>query len=57
MDLHYRSVRLVLDNKHWISPMQPTRILDVGTGTGLWAIDVADQIPSAHVVGVDLLPI
>ena len=57
MDLHHRSVRLVLDNKHWISPMQPTRVLDVGTGTGLWAIDVADQIPSAYVVGVDLSPI
>lgn len=32
-------------------------ILDVGTGTGIWAIDVADQYPSATVVGTDLSPI
>ena len=57
MNLHHRSMRLVLHDQHWISPIHPTRILDVGTGTGVWAIDVTDQIPSAHVVGVDLSPI
>ena len=35
IDLYYRSVRLVLDNKYWISPMQPTRVLDVRTSTSL----------------------
>lgn len=32
-------------------------ILDLGTGTGIWAIDMADAYPSASVVGVDLAPI
>jgi SAM-dependent methyltransferase len=32
-------------------------ILDVGTGTGIWAVDMADQYPAASVVGVDLSPI
>jgi ubiquinone/menaquinone biosynthesis C-methylase UbiE len=33
------------------------RVLDVGTGTGIWAIDFADENLEAHVLGVDLSPI
>ncbi|KAE8137914.1 S-adenosyl-L-methionine-dependent methyltransferase [Aspergillus pseudotamarii] len=32
-------------------------ILDVGTGTGVWVIDMADEYPSARRIGVDLSPI
>ena len=32
-------------------------ILDIGTGTGIWAVDIADQYPAASVIGVDLSPI
>lgn len=32
----------------------PARILDLGTGTGIWAIDMADKYPEAEVIGVDL---
>ncbi|KAH8155688.1 uncharacterized protein LAJ45_00698 [Morchella importuna] len=35
----------------------PTKILDVGTGTGIWAIDMGEQYPSAEVIGTDLSPI
>jgi ubiquinone/menaquinone biosynthesis C-methylase UbiE len=31
--------------------------VDVGTGSGRWVIEVADQFPSAKVCGVDLSPI
>ncbi|CAI7642155.1 unnamed protein product [Penicillium discolor] len=34
----------------------PKNILDIGTGQGNWAIDVADRYPSATVRGVDIFP-
>ncbi|KAI3567887.1 S-adenosyl-L-methionine-dependent methyltransferase [Fusarium oxysporum f. sp. albedinis] len=33
------------------------RVLDVGTGTGIWAIDFADKHPDADVIGIDISPI
>ncbi|KAF3354200.1 hypothetical protein VdG1_07665 [Verticillium dahliae VDG1] len=36
---------------------EPKRVLDVGTGTGIWAIDVADAHPAAEVTGFDISPI
>ncbi|KAI1309918.1 S-adenosyl-L-methionine-dependent methyltransferase [Xylaria venustula] len=38
-------------------PQHPHKILDLGTGTGIWAIEVADRYPSAEVLGIDLSPI
>lgn len=32
-------------------------MLDIGTGTGIWAIDFATAFPSADVLGIDLSPI
>ena len=36
---------------------KPQRVLDVGTGTGIWAIDFADEYSSAEVIGFDITPI
>ncbi|KAL5598889.1 hypothetical protein BROUX41_003790 [Berkeleyomyces rouxiae] len=33
------------------------RILDLGCGTGIWAIEIADEFPQAEVYGIDLSPI
>ncbi|XEU96021.1 hypothetical protein FSHL1_001306 [Fusarium sambucinum] len=33
------------------------RVLDAGCGTGIWAMDFADEHPEAEVTGVDLSPI
>ena len=38
-------------------PGDVQNVLDIGTGTGIWAIDFADEYPSARVVGTDLSPI
>ncbi|KAF2099340.1 S-adenosyl-L-methionine-dependent methyltransferase [Rhizodiscina lignyota] len=55
-DLAHHMYLLTLDGKLHLAPIEnnPHRILDVGTGTGIWAIDMADQYPSAAVVGTDL---
>ncbi|KAI1074841.1 S-adenosyl-L-methionine-dependent methyltransferase [Whalleya microplaca] len=45
--------------KYFFSPIgdYPQKIIDLGTGTGAWAIEVAEMFPSAEVVGCDLSPI
>ncbi|KAK2624875.1 hypothetical protein QTJ16_006068 [Diplocarpon rosae] len=35
----------------------PQNILDMGTGTGIWAIEMGDLYPGANILGVDLSPI
>jgi SAM-dependent methyltransferase len=54
---HVRS--LTLKGALFRAPLgsNPQRALDIGTGTGIWAIDFADSNPSAEVIGTDLSPI
>lgn len=41
---------------NFIAPVsQPRAILDVGSGSGRWAMEVAAQFPAAQVTGVDLV--
>jgi trans-aconitate methyltransferase len=35
----------------------PSRILDIGTGTAEWAIEMAEDFPSTTILGTDLSPI
>lgn len=36
--------------------IKPLMTVDIGTGSGLWVIDVADQYPNAQVIGTDISP-
>jgi SAM-dependent methyltransferase len=62
LDLQHHLFKLTLDGKLCICPIDERkgnihRVLDVGTGTGIWALDFGDDYPEAHVVGIDLSPI
>ncbi|KAL1980809.1 hypothetical protein VTN96DRAFT_3504 [Rasamsonia emersonii] len=59
MDLLHHVYRMLLGGELHLAPItkNPQRVLDLGTGTGIWAIDFADQYPSAQVLGNDLSPI
>ncbi|BAE61942.1 unnamed protein product [Aspergillus oryzae RIB40] len=49
---------LILDGEIHLAPIKnPQRVLDIGTGTGIWAVDFADQYQSSEVIGNDLSPI
>ncbi|KAM0211287.1 hypothetical protein ACHAQD_010345 [Fusarium lateritium] len=47
------------DGRYFYAPLgeNPQRIADLGTGTGIWAIEVGEKYPSAEVLGLDLSPI
>lgn len=61
LDLQHHLFSLTFDGKLFLCPIPAEKkfghVLDVGTGTGIWAIDFADEHPEATVVGVDLSPI
>jgi SAM-dependent methyltransferase len=63
LDFQHALCLRTLDNHLFLAPIfreggiSVKRVLDVGTGTGCWAIDFADDHPETVVIGVDLSPI
>lgn len=59
LNLAHHLYLLTLGGQLFLAPIgsHPQNVLDVGTGTGIWALDFADQYPSAQVIGFDLSPI
>jgi len=59
-DINHHALTLAIGDKLYLAPLQRDKIenaLDVGTGTGIWAIDFADEFPDAEVIGTDISPI
>lgn len=59
LDISHHKFLKLLDGKLLLAPIEKSieQVLDIGTGTGIWAIDFADEYPAATVIGTDLSPI
>jgi ubiquinone/menaquinone biosynthesis C-methylase UbiE len=45
-------------SNHYLAPLTPattTTILDVGTGTGIWPVEMSSLFPQARIIGVDVV--
>ncbi|KAE9409660.1 S-adenosyl-L-methionine-dependent methyltransferase [Gymnopus androsaceus JB14] len=63
-ELHHRMMQFVFQGNNYVGEVkkalqfgQQRRVLDLGTGCGLWAINMADEFPRAEVIGIDLAPL
>ena len=54
--LFHAMLLIAHDDRLHLAPLPETsqRVLDCGTGTGIWALEFGDLYPSAEVIGVDI---
>ncbi|KAL7269809.1 hypothetical protein RUND412_007507 [Rhizina undulata] len=61
LDLHHNCFLIARRGELFACPLGqqslPQGILNVGTGTGIWVMDIADRLPSTQVIAVNLSPI
>ncbi|OCL03195.1 S-adenosyl-L-methionine-dependent methyltransferase [Glonium stellatum] len=59
LDIAHALFTIAIEGKLHLSPKppSPSRILDIGTGTGIWAIEAGDMYPDAEIIGNDFSPI
>jgi len=58
-DMKHHEWMVITECRLHLAPIgpNPQRILDVGTGTGIWAMQVAECYPGAEVIGTDISPV
>lgn len=56
LDLQHHMFSLTYNALHLAPLRNPKNVLDIGTGTGIWAVDFADTYPDCQVIGTDLSP-
>ncbi|KAK8131190.1 hypothetical protein PG984_007628 [Apiospora sp. TS-2023a] len=55
LDFQHAMCKLMFDERLICAPIaSPSRILDIATGTGIWAIEYATENPDATIIGTDL---
>ncbi|EKJ69302.1 hypothetical protein FPSE_10555 [Fusarium pseudograminearum CS3096] len=59
MDINHHILTLLMGNKLYLALLSKDiqAAVDIGTGTGIWAVEFADKFPNASVIGTDLAPI
>jgi len=55
LDFQHYIYRSVLKGNYLAPITQPTRMLDIGCGTGRWMLEMATEFPNAWIVGLDLV--
>ncbi|KAG6173300.1 hypothetical protein E4U51_005735 [Claviceps purpurea] len=58
-ELCHHYLTILFDDQLFLAPLETNkidRVLDVGTGSGIWAIEFADRFPNASVIGTDISP-
>jgi len=58
LDIYSHLCFLSNGKKYYNAPLTEDvmNVLDIGTGTGVWAIDFADMHPNCEVIGTDISP-
>ncbi|KAK4447344.1 methyltransferase domain-containing protein [Podospora aff. communis PSN243] len=60
LDLNHHCFQLALEGKLYTAPLKRKtcrNALDIGTGTGIWAVDFAEEFREATVVATDITPV
>ncbi|HEY3993098.1 MAG TPA: class I SAM-dependent methyltransferase [Ktedonobacteraceae bacterium] len=56
LDFQHYMLRYALQGNYFAPIQEPRTILDVGCGTGRWAMEMAVQFPHTQIIGLDLVP-
>ncbi|KAK1987221.1 methyltransferase domain-containing protein [Colletotrichum cereale] len=57
LDFNHMLMVKVIGDELYLAPLDKTkthRILDIGTGTGVWAMQMGEEFPNAEIIGNDL---
>lgn len=58
IDLKHHIMTLLCHGHLHLAPLvSPGKILDIGTGTGIWAIEMGEEYPKSEITGIDLSPV